>query len=809
MPKKKKTYEDYLNKSMKEKLLRAEILEERPELISIDEFKIKHRARLGQKTEKEWNALYDKAFADAAKEERIPREKMPSKKELHEGYLTNSDKTFRSMVALHGAEPVFVRDWINKVYTRDAFINYLPVMDKGSFSNDEFAVLTYMGTINPVVLGRNKDIDISNEAITWASDMCKVAVPRDVLVTNHGKEVFLPARRETERLIREYDNGNKEPLVNHITKGIRAIMIDTAGYEELAKMRGNFSANAKLLKETEKLLNLRPDLKNAVLDNLSDVEKKNVEILVNLGEMVDAKEIALQELTKVKEGKAEYSEEEILNYKKDIVAVDALDTTWVTESKEIKKNDDKRENHLHKLKNAEFVTDPDQLTAFVNSKAEEAKNYDFEPETKFVANPDNTARRVVTELKAREYQEKEDALESAQLALDTEFNQEFARMRKTGEKQDLDDYVDGRIRELEDGYQKRQITEYYFKERVKQLYELKDNPQAAMHVLPKFLDPNNDEKNIEFKKNIFKLENGSLFGNHLKDVVSFAKWKIEESKKNPDQEISVEEFDDDYWELMYQNELSRAAQKNPLPLPEGVEIPGLKTEEEKKEASQAHMDKEVSNIISEDSGIKPDKNRRGTTHLFPDRERKLAVNVLRVELPAIVIQMASLMKDKDSPSSQVVMNDIKEYFFKLVATPITMGIVERHGGKVPGGLRSHEFSRKMAEEPEFREIVGAMLEEVCEQYNQLHEGKPDISVFDVPKAERLIQMVDDNTILNAFGMQKRITGMEKQKAPKNAAEQVENPANKPESSVMKHVKNQLNQEVKKPEEKKPEGPVKK
>ena len=110
-----------------------------------------------------------------------------------------------------------------------------------------------------------------------------------------------------------------------------------------------------------------------------------------------------------------------------------------------------------------------------------------------------------------------------------------------------------------------------------------------------------------------------------------------------------------------------------------------------------------------------------------------------------------------------------------------------------------EFSKKMAEAPGFREVVKPLIEEVCDQYEEMKAANPKVASNSIPKAQRLLEMVEDRSILSAFGLQQKLD-KEAVKTVNNAKQPAaEGNAPKPESSALKHAKTQLEMEPKKPE----------
>ena len=875
MPKKKKTYEDFLNGSIKEKVLRNRILVERPYLVDYDNFKSHLIAYQGFKgNEEEAERLYDKAFSDAAKEERIPQDVIVSQAELWGDSESTAERSFKSLMAFYGAKPKFVKEWAKNVCIRDKFTEALPeiklekepepgVKVPGSFSSDEFGVISYLNSMNPEVIkgyrdqkdsGINHDSYISYNSMLWASNATSSGKPRDNTVNHFGLYAMKQAREETVRLIAEYDKGNIEPLAEKIKTGIQISIKDSADFQDLNSSSTNYVIFGKMLKETNKLLEAKPELKEKVMASLTEEEKQKMQSIILVSDLLEQRELALLELGKVENKEVVHTEEEILNYKKTILAANDVADRWLEKRREVEQSQEHlahKEEYDNKVLtqgtgtdtlswNHDFTIVEDQkkheavafakeqkdIDNLIESKAEEAKTFNPKPESR--------AKKVTPEKLARmSVQYTRGALEASALKLqekahaaDGEFDKEFAALKKNLGKQragsdaykeakeKMDIFVDGRIRELEDSYQKREISEHYFRERANQLNALKQNPTRPAQALPEFKDPENDEKNKTFLENVFLKENGYAFGEHLKDVATFALWRVEESRKIPGQEIELDEFDDEKWELMYQNEISRAAEKNPLPKPELLILPHTMTDEEKAALNHDAQDKEISDEIVKfaEAGKPVQKNDeqykpKEFEVVLPEMQRKVSFSNLKISLPDY-IEAISAVRHEESESSAQQVEKLENDLCLLIAKNIAIGMIERRNGKVPGGMTDTEFSKKMAAAPGFREVVKPLIEEVCDQYEEMKAANPEVASNSIPKAQRLLEMVEDRSILSAFGLQQKLDKEAAKTVNKANQPAAEGNAPKPESSALKHAKTQLKQEPKKPEPKKPEGGMK-
>lgn len=844
-----KKAEEFLNDSVKDQILRESILRERPYLVSLYEFKIKEGAESGvNHSEEEWQKLYEEAFSKAVDEDRIPEEITVSRKDFLAGIDTPADKNLKMYTALFGAEPVFMPEWVNKnVYTVDNFKEICTRKNPGSFSNEQFAILSYYASQDEdVVKGnrfpKNDGIDhkeyVCHVNPIWSSNSVISGDVRENTINHFGKYAVLPGREETEKNIALFDNGNIEPLAHQIAKGMQYSVRD-ASVPPLKNGSANFTACTYLLRDTMKLLEERPQLKESVMEKLSLDDKERIDSLIQFGKLVEAKRVAENALNDAAHGKKVLTDEEKLEYKKQIVAAEDAVKRWDDKDKEIEQSDlyvahqtefnerikdptkvdaavawdhsFKIEQKIAKTDTIRFLKNEEELNRFVQSKEEEAKAYQFKTwEIPAPITAEEAAQsavlhnRPLLEEKMAEYEKKAKDL-------DKEFNKEFAEYKNelgkynkqteqyAEAKENLDLFVDGRLRRLEDSYQKREISEHYYVERAAQLNELKANPSVKTKEIPGFTDAD-DEKNKEYLAKVSMKKEGTLFGEHLKSVAAFAEWRVKESAKIPGQEITLDEFSDEEWELMYQNELSRAAEKNPLTKPDGVEIPKMQTQEEKEAANHKTTDKEVSDYVKE-KYINEGKEVSNKDYYIVQshNQRKLNTNKLRMMMPEYINKMVACRKENTEAAANEI-EFIENTMCNLIAKPIAMGIIERHGEKVPGGMTEYVFAKRLGEDKEFKEVVKPLIREVCDQVEQMRASNPKAKVLQAPKAKRLIEMVNDRSILNAFALQAR---SEKSAKTQNAnnLEQNGNEANAPKKDTagIKHAKEQL--------KKKPSGPA--
>ena len=829
-----KSFKDFLNKNLKERTQRQRVLLERPYLETLEKYKgaqLVKDAHPGKHTDEEWEQFYAADFKKAVEEKRIPDVQIVYLSDIHKDCKSFSEKWMRTMDAVYGPEPPFIMDLSKKnVYQKDSYNKYLAKKNPGKFSEREFTIIAYMASLNPEIIEGFFDKDkakdhtgyIHSRCGFWTSDLITDnLIPRENAVNHYGGFSIGTARDAAENLISEFEKGNITTLAETIANGIRVSETEALMYSEISRTNGNFLGVCEMMNETQKLLDANPELKEAVMAQLSEAEKHRMQTMIKMGAFLKQKELAEQKLIQEAKGEINLSAEEKLDLQMKIVAIDELGDTWYQKTSEIEKSDDYRkksdefskrlmeeiahggngaeanvfEHNFRSEASAvkadilEIVNDEKALNELVAGTAEKAKAFKVtwsEPNK-----PENIAAKGLKyepDFRAKAEKERTEFEKKTQKE-DVQFSKDIEKLAKKLEKlshdsleykeakEEFNRQIDGRIHELVDGYQKREVSDIYLQNRVEQLKDLKENPTMESWELPSFSDPEDKERSDNFLKGRFIVERNVGRPDHLKNIESFIDWRIRENAKIGE-EISFDEFTQDDWELMYQNELSREAEKNPVPLPEGLELPKEPTAEEKAAKQNEIVDLEVTKALEPKPNEK-DYRRNPIKNYKPDQERKGTIHRLEEMLPEHIKLLADMRNEPQSVDRDSMVEGSKRTLCNLIAKSIALGIIERHNGVVPGKMSAHAFETRMAAEPGFQAVVMPLIDEVVDQYVQMKETNPEISAQAIPKAQRLVEMIEDRSILSAFGMEKKISL--NPAADKTA-----------EHSSVKHAKAQLN-----------------
>ncbi len=308
---------------------RNRIVKERPELASMrtyqNWFKRTYQTSSYEKyTKEDWEELYEGEFLRTADSGLIDADRVISLKELEQKADQRHFQSgiFARVESLYGAKPMYVSEYVcgadgspeGHVYSRDEYKKYMKDLDAGSFTNGEFATLAYFTALNPAVVDDPaQSAHLSEEAVPhdmkvragspfWTIDFNQPAQPRANLGASAFAGKIAPARETTEKLIREYDQGNVGPLADMVTFGIRDLCMQAKVQAAYPDTKCTAAHIGSMLKNLATLMEERENLQDAVKAQLTDDELELMNVMLRMYEMAERKEEALAKLTAAENG---------------------------------------------------------------------------------------------------------------------------------------------------------------------------------------------------------------------------------------------------------------------------------------------------------------------------------------------------------------------------------------------------------------------------------------------------------------------------------------------------------------------------
>ena len=265
-----------------------------------------HVANANSITEEEWEYHYNtslrKAFSNL-----IPVEQVKSFDDClpMSMRIAEQDKTFIKLKTLFGDKPVFVTDWAGlffSTYSREEF--NLPNLNKGSFSENDFTTLSFLASLDINNVKANQSLiaeDNPNDGIFtaferemqgWTTAFNKDSAP--VNLGNHTiSDIIAPARKTAESAIEKYDaQGNArdiQPVQTILMNGIKMLLSNARIQENIYEPTSDFAFYSRMLKEANHILDGNQDLKNAVLNTLTDKEKEEFKTILEIEKLAEKK----------------------------------------------------------------------------------------------------------------------------------------------------------------------------------------------------------------------------------------------------------------------------------------------------------------------------------------------------------------------------------------------------------------------------------------------------------------------------------------------------------------------------------------
>lgn len=323
--------------------------------------------------------------------------------------------------------------------------------------------------------------------------------------------------------------------------------------------------------------------------------------------------------------------------------------------------------------------------------------------------------------------------------------------------------VDKRLIKLNNDYALNKVTPSYLKARHAQLRDLKNDLTHTGYLkIPEFAPANSADAGADAKMirgNVI----GGLYDGHIKDMAAFKDWKMHhEVVYNDNGELQKRvEFERQLTEEQWQKEYEKEIIKN-AHLPEGVTGSGaiarnvqLRNAEFEKSVSaeEAIMsqrvgnDNNIPNDIVEDAGAT--MNARKLVFAQKFQNGQAAIQYTSVQNDHVVpLGMENL--DENEGHLFVTTDPLNDMFYHDIAEIIALGIAENRGGKIPGGGLEN-FIVQIAGDMEFRKILMPLADKLSEELNA---PAGDNGQRDHYWGDKLIQMLDDRTIVKAYALQK-------------------------------------------------------
>ncbi|MBR6380720.1 MAG: hypothetical protein IKS07_03465, partial [Lachnospiraceae bacterium] len=306
--------------------LRERVIQERPYLASLDTYigqRILDDPDLSREdfSENEWNEMYEDQFRIAVENGLLPEKRIvhsdQMKAQAEEAGIPSVLHRLQ-IESLYGAEPTYVPEWCNRTYRRDEFTG-LKVQDRGSFTNAQFAVLSYFAVMDPQSV--TSDIapetpNISNERKLRARVMnlttdLRMDPPRQAFGRNFLRFAE-EARDEVARAIQDLEDGQPEHLAGIIARGLKEAIPAIGAISSIQDPSADFACQAEMLKSLNQLLHSADErLSEAVEAQLTEEEKNLIKGILEIKRLMDESSLALKELEEEERGeRAPFTEEE-------------------------------------------------------------------------------------------------------------------------------------------------------------------------------------------------------------------------------------------------------------------------------------------------------------------------------------------------------------------------------------------------------------------------------------------------------------------------------------------------------------------
>ena len=322
--------------------------------------------------------------------------------------VSPQDIAIKKIESVFGPSPKIINEWCKgrkKVYDRNVFMNNMKGYNKGLFTADEFVTLSYMASMNPKCVKVDVPDYFKNEPN--AKQMYLRAHSKEwtsaFLDTKPGpftaktfENIINPAKKSVEDAISKfsedelvYQNDEEigdvpayryKPLADILSYGIKECLRNIKGLDSIQGPDGKFAHFVTMLKKATAMMEGvgNEDLKEAVMESLTDEMKTDLKTVFALKELQDKKAIAEKRINENFMAKQPFlTEEEKQAYLYDIANFDDYAEDWYDAHRKFLdtaqyKNQDKL--ITDKINNAKKANQEWLVPVYENSKEELKKN---------------------------------------------------------------------------------------------------------------------------------------------------------------------------------------------------------------------------------------------------------------------------------------------------------------------------------------------------------------------------------------------------------------------------------------------------
>ncbi|SEP83538.1 hypothetical protein SAMN02910369_00695 [Lachnospiraceae bacterium NE2001] len=286
---------------------------------------------------------------------------------------------------IFGSKPKMIKDFLGnsegegKVYTSDQYKRNLAPVDSGSFSNNEFALISYLASTDPYVVSEDvypEAADLSQaqklflKSGEWTTSLMGGKIDADKYLST----AVSPVRKEVSEMIRDYEENGADALGETIGTGIKNILNNIRSSNDLNDMSGQFAFNGHILKETMAFLKQEKnkELYDQVMDSFSEPDIEFINSCVKLTEMQDQKQISLNAIKNAQTAGVELDPKALDSHMEAIAAFDHFAAEWDKTFTENEKVLEKDEDY-QKLRSDMLTSSSEGVSAENLSKTEEAR----------------------------------------------------------------------------------------------------------------------------------------------------------------------------------------------------------------------------------------------------------------------------------------------------------------------------------------------------------------------------------------------------------------------------------------------------
>ncbi|MBQ8116926.1 MAG: hypothetical protein IJ147_02515 [Lachnospiraceae bacterium] len=333
-------------------------------------------------------------------------------------------------------------------------------------------------------------------------------------------------------------------------------------------------------------------------------------------------------------------------------------------------------------------------------------------------------------------------------------------------KEELREMIDERMQQLADGYRAKEVTETYLVARYEQLTALRDDltKNIKKESLPEFVSTVDPEQRKADLQMINERVQNRAYEGHLKSLEAYISFRLEQEPNLERGDLSNEE-----WREAYNSAIrTDAAQyRNLTPLPgqvrDSVRSVGLPNMENDLGA-EADLDPDALQNREQDvrqsvrqSNAEVDNRGRHTEfyqeiaeHLEEDvKERQVHLSGIELSRDMKISILERTLTDNIADiKDPEVGKDVEEKLLKAIAHPVALELIQSRGGVVPAGMGEVGFVKKMAQDKSFKAVVKPLLEEIHEEWSKTKNPEAELA-----SAKHLVKLVEDGTILHAFGLE--------------------------------------------------------